>query len=76
MTTHDPDTGHLIREGGPPAEIATTITTGAPVEHLAAYLRGVEAALNPGATITINDAGTGGCTLIATGTARGRHATR
>lgn len=45
-------------------------------QHSPRDLRGVEAALNPGATITINDAGAGGCTLIATGTARGRHATR
>lgn len=76
MIAHNPDTGHLTREGGPIAEIATTITTGAPVEHLAAYLRAVEAALTPGATITITTAGAGGCTLTATGPARGKHATR
>lgn len=70
MTTHDPDTGRLIPEDGPTAEIATTITTGDPVAHLAAYLRGVEAALTPGATITINTTDNGGCTLTATGTAR------
>lgn len=70
MTTHDPDTGRRIREDGPPAEIATTITTGDPVAHLAAYLRGVEAALTPGATITINATGDDACTLTASGTAR------